>query len=219
MKNNKAHAFLIEAINPEESLKYAVDLIKDKTCGLNDDCEKCQSINNFMNPNIAMVNGYEEKIKIEAIESIKDFALTTSFNNDAKIIIIQGIENITVKAANSFLKFIEEPASPVLFVFTTSNSNSVLETIQTRCQIIHLNEKSKSQTDLNLNLLLKSKAFEIRWSTLSRNEIKSLLISYTQAQNTKENYKLLSKILEAINRIDSGVNINLVIAKILEEIN
>ena len=219
MKNNNAHAFIVESIKPQQSLIYALGIIKDKVCGLNDDCKNCKSIDSQLNPNLAMVNGYEEKIKIEAIESLKDFCSTVAFDNQPKMIIIQGIENITPKAANAFLKFIEEPDLDVIFTFTTTNANAVLETIQTRCQITHLKDNAdEANKNEILNHLLNSKPFEIEWQNLSREEIKSLLIKFTQSKNSKEDLELNKNILEAINLLNANVNINLIIAKVLNEL-
>ncbi len=46
---------------------------------------------------------------------------------------------MTASAANSLLKFIEEPAGPQLILLLTNNLQDVLPTIQSRAQIVHLN--------------------------------------------------------------------------------
>ena len=135
---SNAHAYIIEAQDKEQSYQEAINLIKNKVCK-NTSCIK--SIEENLNPNMASIDGYAETIKIDQVVAIKDFCSTTSINDQPKIILIQGIENITTKAANTFLKFIEEPDQEILFVFTTMNSESVLETIQTRCQINRFNSQ------------------------------------------------------------------------------
>ncbi len=211
---SNAHAYIIEALTKEQSYKEAINLIKQKVCQ-DDHCTK--SIEKNLNPNMASIDGYSETIKIDQVEAVKDFCSTTSVNGESKIILIQGIENITTKAANTFLKFIEEPDQEILFVFTTMNTESVLETIQTRCQIIRLghgfeenNQYAQHLIDLN--------PMEVPWNKLNRNEIKQILISYTRKQKLKNNEKHLDRILHLINMLGSNVNTNLIISQILNEL-
>lgn len=52
--------------------------------------------------------------------------------------IIEGAETLTGSAANSLLKFIEEPGPGVYIFLLTPNKNAVLQTVQSRCQVIEL---------------------------------------------------------------------------------
>ena len=60
---------------------------------------------------------------------------------------INDVELLNAAAANSLLKFLEEPDSNVVAIFTTTNLNSVYDTIISRCQIIKLN-KEENKIDL-----------------------------------------------------------------------
>lgn len=62
-----------------------------------------------------------------------------------RIIVIKAAEKMTPEAANSFLKTLEEPLTRTLFILTAQNTELVLETIRSRCQIIEL----ASRTDFN----------------------------------------------------------------------
>lgn len=53
-------------------------------------------------------------------------------------VIIQDAHLLTTEAANSFLKTLEEPPGDTIIVLTAPNSDLVLETIASRCQVIEL---------------------------------------------------------------------------------
>ena len=48
------------------------------------------------------------------------------------------MENMTIEAVNSILKFLEEPRPNVYAFLTTNNENAILPTIISRCQTMHL---------------------------------------------------------------------------------
>ena len=48
------------------------------------------------------------------------------------------IENMTIEAINSILKFLEEPGQKVYAFLTTNNENVILPTIISRCQVLRL---------------------------------------------------------------------------------
>jgi DNA polymerase-3 subunit delta' len=53
-----------------------------------------------------------------------------------KVYIFAEAECLTVDAANSLLKMIEEPPPQVVWVLTTSNPAAILPTIRSRCQVV-----------------------------------------------------------------------------------
>ncbi|MCD4796826.1 MAG: DNA polymerase III subunit delta' [Candidatus Cloacimonetes bacterium] len=61
-----------------------------------------------------------------------------------KICIIENAEEMTLAAANAFLKTLEEPPSDTVIILTTSKVNSLLPTIISRCQQIPFYPVSRS---------------------------------------------------------------------------
>jgi DNA polymerase-3 subunit delta' len=68
----------------------------------------------------------QEEFKMKALEG------------DKKIYVINEVDKLNSQAANSILKFLEEPESNIIALLTTSDIHSVLETIVSRCQVIFL---------------------------------------------------------------------------------
>jgi DNA polymerase-3 subunit delta' len=78
-------------------------------------------------------------IKKEQILNLQNEFSKTSLYAGARIYIIEDIEKITQAGANSLLKFLEEPEGKTTYGFLlTENLSQVLDTIQSRSQIIHL---------------------------------------------------------------------------------
>ena len=78
-------------------------------------------------------------IKKEAVTTIESAFEKKAFENKGiRVYILHLIENMTVEAINSILKFLEEPGQKVYAFLTTNNENSILPTILSRCQILRL---------------------------------------------------------------------------------
>ena len=91
-------------------------------------------------------------IKKEQILLLQAEFSKTALVSGPRIYIIKNIEKISQSAANSLLKFMEEPQSQSVFGFLlTENIDDVLMTIRSRSQIIHL--KSIDEKDLENELL------------------------------------------------------------------
>src|SRR5699024_2314242 len=73
------------------------------------------------------------------------------------VIILTEIELMRERAANAFLKLLEEPAENLVFILTTANYESLLPTIQSRCQQIKLNPLSAIDIE---NALIQNKNIE-----------------------------------------------------------
>lgn len=75
-----------------------------------------------------------DPIKIADVRNIKNY-MQLSRHGSYKITILQNIERLTIPAANSFLKILEEPPLNAKFFLTSSNLSSVLPTIISRCRV------------------------------------------------------------------------------------
>lgn len=95
-----------------------------------------KKIDSWQYCDIIQINGFQEAIKKEDILNIKNsFSYTGVEKTNQKFYVIYGVENITAQAANSLLKFLEEPPKNTYAIFVTKSPNSILETIKSRCQL------------------------------------------------------------------------------------
>lgn len=129
-----------------EIAKYVSKFIICKEIEPCDTCLDCLRIENENYTDLIIVDGSEQTIKKSQIEDIQErFSMSALESCGKKIYIINKIENATVEAVNSLLKFLEEPSSDVYAIITTSNINNVLSTIISRCMNIRLKKSSKHQ--------------------------------------------------------------------------
>lgn len=70
-------------------------------------------------------------------ELIRDSA-TKPFEGASKVFIIDDAQKMTLEAANTLLKTLEEPADDVLIVLTAPSADALPETVVSRCQRIEL---------------------------------------------------------------------------------
>ncbi|GAY72646.1 DNA polymerase III subunit delta' [Lentilactobacillus kosonis] len=107
-------------------------------------CNECQRILNFDNPDVVIENTNDRSIKVDQIRRIKDEFSKSAVEGNKKVFIISGADRLTSGAANSLLKFIEEPIGEIVTILITENKNLVLPTILSRTQVIefpHLNRE------------------------------------------------------------------------------
>lgn len=73
-------------------------------------------------------------ISIEQIRRLKKEAALTTFENKGRVVIIAEAQQMTIEAANSLLKLLEEPPPDMYIILTSSNPAALLPTIISRCQ-------------------------------------------------------------------------------------
>lgn len=140
-KERVAHAYLF--YGPKGTGKYTVAAIfakaifclseGEKPCGV---CPNCRKIahNNFADLHFIYPSG--ASLKIEQFRRIKVELETAAVEGGRRVCIISEAEKMTLVAANSLLKILEEPNPYVHFLLLTDNLYGVLPTIVSRCQLV-----------------------------------------------------------------------------------
>ncbi len=72
----------------------------------------------------------------EALDVVKKLALK-SYEGGYKVMLIWMAEKLNTAAANKLLKLIEEPPEKTIFLLVTEDEEQIIQTIRSRCQIIH----------------------------------------------------------------------------------
>lgn len=76
-------------------------------------------------------------IKVDQVRAIKEEFAKSGMESRRKILIIEDMDKMTTNAANSLLKFIEEPEGEITILLLTTEVQQLLPTIVSRCQLIH----------------------------------------------------------------------------------
>jgi DNA polymerase III delta' subunit len=71
-------------------------------------------------------------IKIEQIHELKDALKNQPFSAAHHIVVIDDAQKLTTSAANSLLKFLEEPRATQIFILIANNLHGILPTIRSR---------------------------------------------------------------------------------------
>ena len=139
-----SHAYLISGNPGTPLLDVAKYLAKSILCDDPDplacnNCITCLRVDDKNYTDFIVYDGAKGSIKKEAVENIETQFEKTAFESKGIMIyILHLVENMSVEAINSILKFLEEPGNEVYAFLTTNNENNVLPTIISRCQLLRL---------------------------------------------------------------------------------
>lgn len=160
--NCVTHAYLIDENNYFDSFKFVLSFVKAILCETNkiDDsncsmCSLCKRIDDGNYPEVKIISPDGMFIKKQQIITLQQEFSRTAVEGKKRIYIICECEKMRQEAANSMLKFLEEPDDGIIAILMTNNINNVLSTIISRCKIIKLNNLSDNLEviDERLNVL------------------------------------------------------------------
>lgn len=77
----------------------------------------------------------KESISVEEIRAIQDYIKFGPISLKYMTVTVKNIQLLTDKAANAFLKTLEEPPPNVIFILSTNQIDQLLPTIKSRCQL------------------------------------------------------------------------------------
>lgn len=179
-----AHAYLFEGEQGTGKHQLSLWLAKRLFCQqvhANEPCQtcvNCRRIEEGEHPNVQMLQPDGQTIKVEQIRQLQKEFTKKGFEKGIQIFVLQAAEKLNISAANSLLKFLEEPEGDVLFLLETQNVGKILPTIQSRCQIIHFYPLSSEKIQQQLQ--------ENGFSKENANLLVSLTNSYQKAVEISE---------------------------------
>ena len=152
LKTNKlSHAYLVVGEDSLYSDEFILSFVKAIFCLENKDkeffsCEECKNCRSINHGNYVDFYKFtsETSIKKDEIQTLKSDLSVKSFYGK-KIYWIKDIEKMTEQAANSLLKFLEEPEDDIIAILSCKNISAVLPTIISRCQQIKLVGQSEDR--------------------------------------------------------------------------
>lgn len=74
-----------------------------------------------------------KSIKVDQVRMLQEAAWISPMEGKYRVILVFGADTITGSAANSLLKFLEEPPSYLVLILVTDHYHRILETIRSRC--------------------------------------------------------------------------------------
>ena len=157
--NCVTHAYLIDENNYVDSYKMVLSFVKAVLCENRYidnskclDCLLCKRIDEGNYPELKIIEPDGMYIKKQQIIDLQQEFSRSCVEGKKRIYIIRECEKMRTEAANSMLKFLEEPDSDIVAILMTNNINNVLPTIISRCKIIKFNNISKSTDNVDNEL-------------------------------------------------------------------
>ena len=148
-KSNKiSHAYIYEGEQGSGLFEAAMYFAKKLLC-LSDNkpcetCGNCKKINNANHTNLIIIKPIQNVIRKDQINGLIHEIQMTSLTDKSRIYVISEAEKMNRSAANTLLKFLEEPHPDNYVLLLTENSNMLLDTIVSRTQLIRFKRINKS---------------------------------------------------------------------------
>ncbi len=107
----------------------------DGACG---DCLPCRKTDHGNHPDVKLIAPTDKsrEIKTAEIDEVNELASLRPFEAAQRAFIFEDADRMNVTAQNHFLKTLEEPPGPSVFLLITGYPRQLLPTIRSRCQPI-----------------------------------------------------------------------------------
>lgn len=221
-----ANAYIFSGAEGVGKKKFAKAFIKTVNCDQSDQlqeecsCKSCSAVDNNQSADFIDVYPDGTRIKVAQIRDLKSITKYGSATGKWMFVVINDAETMTLEAANSFLKLLEEPSQNVSFILLLKNEDSVLKTIRSRSQLIvfsQLNPEYLINTidspDMNLIDIVKG---EKNVYDFVQNENVRPLIEQAENVNMKTNkydLLLLAEKLSSFSKLEIKYFINYLMMK------
>lgn len=218
-ENKLSHAFLVESNNYEDVMNSVFKLFLEKKLIFNiDDIEN--------NISVRILRPIDNLIDKDQILNLQEFLSTMSFDGYYKLFFILNAGLMNEQSVNKLLKVLEEPNDKVVGFLISDNSNELLPTLISRCQVLK-NDIDASNVEVDediFNNLCKFKnfnfedyiKFKVVVSKLDKVVINNLFIKYLAYLDSEDDIFYL-KVNDFLNNIRYNVNIDLALDKLYFE--
>jgi len=119
----------------------------DRPCGR---CLACRKIAHLTHSDVRVIEPEGSSLKIEQIRALQQELVLTPYEGRYRVAILQDFDQATTEASNCLLKTLEEPSPHVVLCLLASDTNPLLPTIISRCQLLHLRPLSLKATEIAL---------------------------------------------------------------------
>ena len=180
LNGNLSHAYLFDLNNNVYASDMILSFVKAILCSLHDtkeeyeNCIKCKRIDDGNYQELKKIYPDGQYIKKEQLEELQK-----EFRKKAKkVYIIYDAERLNLSAANSLLKFLEEPSDGIVAILLTNNSSQMLNTITSRCQVIKFSNNKVEEFIKYNDIKDKITIYKIGFSVFLKTEIDEYLETF-----------------------------------------
>ena len=156
-KSTLAYHIINYILSQNEDLKY-----NSKEHLINENNRSFKLLKNCSHPNFYSIDLLVDKknIDVDQIREMITYTNKSTFNDRARYILIDNIENLNKNSVNALLKIIEEPNENVFFILINNNEKYILPTLKSRCLIFKVNFTFDQSMHIS-NLILDKNIFDL----------------------------------------------------------
>ena len=150
INKNIVHSYLFYGAEGIGKKIFAKEFAKMILCNGEDnkpcnECKSCIEFDSDNNPDFFLIEPDGNSIKIDQIREMQKSVLEKPIESNKKVYIIDNCHLMTKEAQNCILKTLEEPQEYVVIIMISSNENSILPTVKSRCTKIYFKELADSE--------------------------------------------------------------------------
>ena len=150
-KSTLAYHVVNYILSSTEAFKYNSEKLT-----INKENRSYKLLQNNSHPNFYLIDLLNDKKNIDVgqIRKMITYTNKSTFNNMARFILIDNIENLNKNSVNALLKIVEEPGDNVFFILINNNEKYILPTLKSRCLTFKINftyDQSMNVSNLILN--------------------------------------------------------------------
>jgi DNA polymerase III subunit delta' len=129
---------------------------------INENNRSFKLLKNNSHPNFYLIDLLTDKknIDVAQIREMITYTNKSTFNDGARYILIDNIENLNKNSVNALLKIIEEPNENVFFILIHNSERYILPTLKSRCLTFKVNFTFDQSMHIS-NLILNKDIFDL----------------------------------------------------------
>ena len=156
-KSTLAYHLINYFLSINEDFKY-----DRNKCIINKKNKSFKLLLNNSHPNFYLIDLLNDKknIDVAQIREMITYTNKSTFDNKARFILIDNIENLNKNSVNALLKIIEEPNENIFFILINNSEKNILQTLKSRCLSFKINLTFNESSNIS-NQILGSNIFNL----------------------------------------------------------
>ena len=163
-KSTLAYHLINYILSKNEEYKYNLENL----C-INEDNKSYKLLQNNSHPNFFLIDLLIEKKNIDVgqIREMISYTNKSTFNDSARFILIDNVENLNKNSINALLKVIEEPNENVFFILINNSEKNILPTLKSRCLTFKIHLTFNETLNISNSILEKNVLDFVNFDLLS----------------------------------------------------
>ena len=163
-KSTLSYHLINYILSENEEYKYNLE-----SFSINKDNKSYKLLQDNSHPNFYLIDLLTEKKSIDVgqIREMINYTNKSTFNNMARFILIDNVENLNKNSVNALLKIIEEPNENVFFILINNSEKNILPTLKSRCLIFKISLTFDESLNISNSILEKNVLEFVNYDLLS----------------------------------------------------